>query len=94
MNSFEARVTAKGRITVPAKVRAKLGLKGGDKLEFSIDGSGRVLVRPRTARPVVVHENVRKTSPVLKDMDNDEVIDAAVIEKDRRNQRRRSRRAR
>ena len=45
MASFEVTLTSKGQITIPAELRAKLNLKEGDKLEFYMDRSGRVLVR-------------------------------------------------
>ncbi len=38
------KVTAKGRITIPAKVRAHLGVKPGEWVTFNIDGD-RVKLR-------------------------------------------------
>jgi AbrB family looped-hinge helix DNA binding protein len=40
-----ATVTSKGQITVPQEVRAHLGLREGDRLEFVIEG-GITTVRP------------------------------------------------
>jgi len=42
-----------GRIVVPAEMRRVLGIKEGDELEISLDGS-HVEIRPRI--PTLVHE--------------------------------------
>lgn len=39
-----ARVTAKGQATIPSKVRKHLGIRPGDRIEFTIRGN-RVTVR-------------------------------------------------
>ena len=44
MERFEATVTAKGQVTVPAKLRSALGLKSGDKLVFRRGRDGKVEV--------------------------------------------------
>jgi len=40
-----ATVTSKGQITLPKEVREHLGLKRGDRVDFSIDSQGDVHVR-------------------------------------------------
>jgi len=72
-----------------AELRAKLNLKEGDKLEFYMDRSGRVLVRPRNASPSAVFENAPKRRHPPSHMTDDDAIMAAVLEKDRRSRRRR-----
>ena len=44
-----ARLSTKGRITVPKTVRGILGLNGGDEVEFRVE-KGRVQIR--AARPL------------------------------------------
>jgi antitoxin PrlF len=39
-----ATVTSKGQITIPAKVRAELGVSAGDKLEFVELGQGQFAI--------------------------------------------------
>ncbi len=39
-------LTSKGQVTVPKAIRDRLGLREGDKLEFTLDAKGRILVRP------------------------------------------------
>ena len=90
MSGYEVTVTSKGQITIPAELRAKLNLKEGDKVEFYLDRSGRVLMRPRNLSPTAVFENApRRFRPAAANMTDDEAIIAAVLEKDRRSRRRR-----
>ncbi|MGH9946329.1 MAG: AbrB/MazE/SpoVT family DNA-binding domain-containing protein [Pyrinomonadaceae bacterium] len=49
-----AKVTSKGQITIPLKVRQALGVKAGDRLVFEQNG-GEMVVRP-----------VKKESPFAK----------------------------
>ena len=41
-----ATLTVKGQVTIPAKIRARLGLRTGDRLEFMITGENRIEVIP------------------------------------------------
>ena len=40
MASMEAKMTSKGQITLPAKLRAAMRLEIGDKIVFAADGDG------------------------------------------------------
>jgi len=66
MASFAAKVTAKGQITLPAKLRAKLGVEPGDAVLFneSEDGGFRVETRRRTLGDLegIVKDGPRFTS--------------------------------
>lgn len=44
-----AKVTSKGQITIPVKVRKALGLKPGDRVDFVEIEKGRFALWPRTA---------------------------------------------
>ena len=59
MPSFEATLTSKGQIRIPAELRARLNLKEGDKVEFFLDRSGRLLMRPRNLSPTAIFETLR-----------------------------------
>lgn len=48
MEYFEAKVTSKGQITLPARLRAALKVRSGDKLVFRRDDAGRVQVEALT----------------------------------------------
>lgn len=89
MPSFEVTLTSKGQITIPAELRARLNLREGDKLEFYMDRSGNVLVRPRNAGPSAVFETAPRGDRQPRAMTDDEAIVASVLEKDRRSRRRR-----
>jgi antitoxin PrlF len=89
MASYEATLTSKGQITIPAELRARLNLKEGDKLEFYMDRSGGVLVSPRNASPSAVFEDAPRGGRSASAMTDDEAIVASVLEKDRRNRGRR-----
>ncbi len=39
-------VTSKGQVTIPKEVRAHLGLKPGDRVDFVTDRKGRTTLRP------------------------------------------------
>jgi AbrB family looped-hinge helix DNA binding protein len=45
-------LTSKGQVTIPQRIRERLGLKVGDRLEFRLDASGRLLVVPEPASKV------------------------------------------
>lgn len=54
MNS-KARITSKGQVTIPIKVRRELGVKPGDTIVFETDEHEKMFVRPE-----------RKESPFAK----------------------------
>jgi AbrB family looped-hinge helix DNA binding protein len=54
----EAKLTSKGQITVPKRVREALGVRAGDKIVFEQNGDN-ILVR--TVRPKGVFEQYRGT---------------------------------
>ncbi len=74
MPSFEATLTSKGQIRIPAELRARLNLKEGDKVEFFLDRSGRVLMRPRNLSPTAIFENASIGDRKAPDMTDDEAI--------------------
>ncbi len=43
-----AAITVKGQTTIPKKIREHLNLHAGDQLDFVIEDSGRVIIRPAT----------------------------------------------
>jgi len=43
-----ATVTSKGQITIPALVRAELGISSGDRVEFVSLGKGQFAIVPAT----------------------------------------------
>lgn len=47
----EAKITSKGQITIPKKVRKTLGLKSGKRIVFLIE-EGRAIMMPKTEDPI------------------------------------------
>jgi AbrB family looped-hinge helix DNA binding protein len=45
------KMTAKGQVTIPKRLRDYLGLKPGSNVDFEMTEDGRVVLRPREARP-------------------------------------------
>ena len=43
-----ATMTSKGQITVPKEIRDRLGLEAGRRIDFEIDRSGRLVLRPKS----------------------------------------------
>ena len=43
-------LTTRGRVTVPLAVRKHLGVKGGDKIAFTMLSDGRVVLRAKVRR--------------------------------------------
>lgn len=42
----KATLTSKGQITIPKSIRQRLGLRPGDRLDFTLDGNGVLVVEP------------------------------------------------
>ena len=43
-----AKLTSKGQVTVPKEIRTILKVKTGDRIDFVVDGEGKVLMQPKT----------------------------------------------
>jgi AbrB family looped-hinge helix DNA binding protein len=76
-----ATITSKGQITIPAKVRSKLGIETGDRIEFVDIGQGQFAIvaatrsikelkgifRGRRKKPVSVEEMNRAVARHLSE---------------------------
>jgi AbrB family looped-hinge helix DNA binding protein len=53
-SAFKAQstLTSKGQITLPVELRRRWGLKPGDRLDFTLEADGRVVVRKWLRRSV------------------------------------------
>lgn len=74
-------VTSKGQVTIPKRIRDFLRVKSGDRIDFDIDASGKVVVRPGGA-------DVRALKGVLRRPGRHpvslEAMDAAIAKHHRR----------
>ena len=89
MTIHEATLTSKGQITVPVELRAMLGLKDGDKIEFFSDADGKVWLRRRDRSPTAFIDDFAKPKRTARRVSDDELIAAAIHEKDNRSKARR-----
>ncbi|MGH9741168.1 MAG: AbrB/MazE/SpoVT family DNA-binding domain-containing protein, partial [Candidatus Acidiferrum sp.] len=57
---MQTKVSTKGQVVLPSRIRNKLGLRAGDPLDATIEG-GRIVLTPRRAR--------RKKTRIITDPD-------------------------
>jgi AbrB family looped-hinge helix DNA binding protein len=80
---YLGKVTSKGQTTVPKEVRDFLGLGEGSQVEWTIDGDGKAIVRPRKKLRAVDLAGILGPSPVgpvtVEEMN--EAIGDAVVER-------------
>ncbi|MGB2621535.1 MAG: AbrB/MazE/SpoVT family DNA-binding domain-containing protein [Candidatus Acidiferrum sp.] len=55
---MQTKVSTKGQVVLPSRIRNKLGLRPGDPLDATIEG-GRIVLTPRRAR--------RRKARIIKD---------------------------
>ncbi len=81
--SVSAKVTSKGQITLPAKLRERLGIKPGDRVSFEEDGKNgvRMVTRKVTAADL---KGILKTNIRLTDEELEEAIAEAATARWRR----------
>ena len=81
---MEAKITAKGQMTLPKEARDHLGVKPGDRVKIFVDTRNRVVLLPTT--PVTALKGIVKSPhsrPVtLEEMD--EAIRAGAVARYRR----------
>jgi AbrB family looped-hinge helix DNA binding protein len=46
-----SRMTKKGQVTIPKRVRDHLGLKPGSEVEFTVTNNGQIALRTKEERP-------------------------------------------
>lgn len=74
--TFKAQsiLTSKGQITLPVELRRRWGLKPGDRVDFSLDPDGCVILRKWLRRSI---HDIAETLPPLPSITDSE-IEAAV----------------
>jgi AbrB family looped-hinge helix DNA binding protein len=63
---MQTRVSSKGQVVLPGKIRRKLGVRAGDALDASVK-NGRIVLAPRQARAVkaIIRRDPLTGLPVL-----------------------------
>lgn len=69
----DARITSKGQVTIPKRIRDRLGLEAGEDIEFVLTDDGELTVRPK--RPAMERLRAVKTTIAehYDDLDVDEL---------------------
>lgn len=58
MSTSITSVTTKGQVTIPVDIRAHLGIKPRDRVQFAVDEDGSVRVVPAPSRLAALFESV------------------------------------
>ncbi|HEV2108691.1 MAG TPA: AbrB/MazE/SpoVT family DNA-binding domain-containing protein [Thermomicrobiales bacterium] len=58
MRTLSSRMTSKGQVTIPAEIRAELGLKPRDSVQFTREGD-RIVIRPMESAILKSYGSVR-----------------------------------
>jgi len=77
---FRAKITSKGQITIPVKVRTAMGVVPGDRLEFVEQDKGRFVIIPatRSIRELKGMLRVKRARPVTIEEMNAAIAKAAA----------------
>ncbi|HLS73878.1 MAG TPA: AbrB/MazE/SpoVT family DNA-binding domain-containing protein [Actinomycetaceae bacterium] len=75
-----ATVTSKGQVTIPVKVRTRLGLQAGSRLAFVPTESGGYEIHPETASVKDLKGAVPRPAQPVSVEEMDEAIAAAATE--------------
>lgn len=81
MRAATAKVTSKGQFTLPAEVRAEVGVKVGDTIEFVVHRTGEVFIIPRS-RPAssIVGRAAHSARPMTED-EREKAVAGAILER-------------
>lgn len=69
-----ATLTSKGQITIPAPVRAALGLESGSRIEFVETEKGKFLIVPATSSVLDLKGMLRKPATPISIEDMNQAI--------------------
>ena len=78
MRTFQAKLTSKAQVTLPAEIRKSLGVGPGDGIEFFLHRTGEVFVLPRN-RPAaaILGKGAAFARPVTRE-ESDRLVGKAI----------------
>jgi antitoxin PrlF len=84
MRTFQAKLTSKARVTLPAEIRKSLGVGPGDGIEFFLHRTGEVYVLPRN-RPAaaILGKGAAYARPVSREQ-SDRLVGKAIAARGKR----------
>ena len=71
---MEATITSKGQVTLPKPIRDRLDLRAGDRIAFSMEDDGRLLVTPVTGSVMDLAGMLPRPPVPLSQEEMDEVV--------------------
>lgn len=81
---MEATITSKGQVTLPKPIRDRLDLKAGDRIAFSLEDDGRLLVTPVTGSVMDLAGLLPRPADPLSQAEMDDVIAREAARRARR----------
>ena len=81
---MEATITSKGQVTLPKPIRDRLDLKAGDRIAFSVEDGGRLVVTPVTGSVMDLAGMLPSPAVPLSQEEMDEVIAREAVRRARR----------
>ena len=70
MESIESKITSQGQVSIPARIRRKLGLTPGSKVEWCERGEEVIMRRASKYSSQDIHEAVFGTPPDRRSIDD------------------------
>lgn len=81
---IESKVSSKGQITIPARIRKALGVKPGDKVALCIDENGEITIVNAKVVPLIkIQEQFKGVAEELGVKTDEDVVE--MIKEIRRN---------
>jgi antitoxin PrlF len=84
VSAFDAKLTSKGQVTIPAEVRSVLGIGQGDRVEFFVHRDGRVIVRARNRPADAIVGSLAHRTADARPMSDDDAIAEAIVMRDKK----------
>ena len=78
---FQATVTSQGQVTIPKEVRARLRLRNGQEVKFTIEQGDRVVITPSYTRLSELTGILPKPKRTLTLEEMDEAIAQAAVDR-------------
>lgn len=69
-----SKITSKGQVTIPQKLRRLLGVRPGDKISFEASDDGQVLIKKIDSRVSLAGKLKEQISKPASDQDIERVI--------------------
>lgn len=79
MRTLSSRMTSKGQVTIPAEIRAELGLKPRDSVQFAREGD-RIVIRPMESALLRSYRSIPALDPPMTDRELRDAFEQGVAD--------------